>query len=788
MEDQGLPGLRAQYEFVPAGEAVELRLGLRFDPAETELTQAVRDVWLELRDRLFGGTGGTLPSVPVSLVTSLALDPLTLTADGVALRDQFASFVAEVGALPDKVEAAVEAELTFGLAKAAAKTLPGDFGPIEVRLDYGEGGSVTASPKLNGDLGVYPFTAAFEDCWQGFDGGEGRLALFVQRSEPAVFCYVRTGKGSGISLANPKSPEFTYHAVPPLAAVPLMGLVETTDGAAERVEAVDLDGWWALFAETLERLVAVATGDTRDRLVGLRRGLAGAMADRLQSFATASTGDGLKAVRAVFEAALEDDLRSRPTVVGAAVEVGRGGIPSDEPATILSGTAAAPIGIFTGTASFTAVHLKPGTQWLAYAAPPASAGFARQSFPMRFAGDRLESEGATPLDLILHASAETDDLSVDFGLQSAPVPLIGLPAAPAFSASAARASDPPETLGEALAWDVEVVMSAMPAGQDRFAFAIAFDEEAAPASPSSPASSEAFFGALGRAVRFSAGLAAEPGSDSADLFVELAEAVAETLPGWRAPVLDVPTLPGQWRYEFDLGEPPTLVVTREASGTAEPPPWPAVAGYGLPDDAGAIARYQPEAGGEEEAGLQIIVPGFRLLTDRAVRVHGRFIRNRGLAGLAFVYHGAIASSRTLSPSLEWEASQPEPPAASLAAALRALLAVIGEYSKRPYALGLDAGLVQWLEAAGEASLGTRIPLALMPRVAVGGAEGTAVADLAREVAQALASARAGMGPAAAKEEVALTLTLFDEAPTPLARLMVRIPVPDGEAWWQADPA
>ncbi|HYI40453.1 MAG TPA: hypothetical protein VE053_09065 [Allosphingosinicella sp.] len=783
MDDQGLPGLRAHYEFVPAGEAVELRLGLLFDPAEIDLDQTVRSLWLELRDRLVGGTGDKLPPVPVSLVTSLASEPITVTADGGPLREKFASFAGEVAALPDRSRYPVVAELIFTLPRTGVKALPGDVRPVEALLEIG-GRRLAVSPRLDEDAGVRAYAARFEKAWQGFDGGTGRLALAEQGPEAPAYWYVRTGPAGGISLARPEPAEFTNHALAPFATVPLSGTVEQADGAQEMFSAIDLDSWWDSFATAFERLAA--TDGARERLAGIRPRLAGAMAARLVPISETSAVDGVEALRAACEEALAADLRSRPLVISAAVDVSLGEGAAGGPAAVLKGHAFSPVGsLAAGGGSSAAVRLEAGRRTLAFAAPAPLEGSARHDFSVRFEGERIELEGAPPLDLILHASTGTDDFAVDFGPQSVPVPLIGLPAAPVFSAAAAKGPENPETLGEALAWTVEIEISAEPAERDRLALAIAFDEQAEPISPSSPTCSEALFTALGRAFRLSAGLPAKPGPDSIARFAGLAEAVADALPLWRAPAPDVPELPGRWRYEFDWGDRPTLRVAREASGSAPPPPWPTVAGYGLADGTGATARYQPEAGAAAGAGLRIAVPGFRLLTDRAVRIHGRVIRNEGAAGPPFVYHSAIASSQPLAPCPEWQAPRAEPAAASLASALGAILTKIDEDPKRPYALGLETMLVRRLETAGEAALETRIPLVSVPRVTVGGPEGVAIADLTREIAGSLASARAGMGPGSAGEEVALTLALFDEAPahTPLARLSVRIPVPGDDAWW-----
>jgi hypothetical protein len=336
-------------------------------------------------------------------------------------------------------------------------------------------------------------------------------------------------------------------------------------------------------------------------------------------------------------------------------------------------------------------------------------------------------------------------------------------------------------LSAALAWTVEIALPTIPAAQDRLELAVAFEGAAAPVLPPASAAEGSLFGALGRAVRFAGALPAEPAPDSLARFAAFAEAVADALPGWQAPARQAPALPGVWCYAIDFGDLPALSVTRQAPGSARTPPWPEVAGYATPTCEGATARYEAET--DAAPGLRISVPGLRLPADRIVRVHGRIVRNGSLAP-AFVYHSPTESSEAVSPRLEWQAPQPEPPAASLEAALGALLAAVDEESKGPYVLGLETVLVRRLEPAGEAPLEIRFPLALVPGVMVGGEGGVGIAALAREVAGAHSVALGEIDPGPGDEEIALAVTLFDEPPArgPLARLGFRIPV--SGAWWE----
>jgi hypothetical protein len=398
----------------------------------------------------------------------------------------------------------------------------------------------------------------------------------------------------------------------------------------------------------------------------------------------------------------------------------------------------------------------------------------RDEFSIRFEGERIELDGGPSLDLILSASGVGDALALDFGTQAAPVPLIALPA-PAMLSATANGSADAATLAEALAWTLEIELQSMPAGQDG---------RPAPVESPPPEATEPLFTALCRAVRFALELPDGAVPKALEPFAILAEAVADALPAWRKPLPQPEELPGQWRYGLDFGSLPEIVVTRGAAGSGALPLWPELSGYSTPADEGETAFYRPEPGAETGAGLRIAWPGFRLPEQRTVGILGRIKRNAGLANPAFVYPGAI-TRRDAAVHIEWESPRPEPAAASLAAALGAMLAAIEEGSRRPYALGFEAVLVRRPEEADEAPLEVRIPLLLAPPVTIGGPGGAAAADLTREMARALASARAMIDPAAGPEAVGLTVSLFGEAAdrAPLARLSVRFPVPGDAAWW-----
>lgn len=784
MEEWGLPGLQARFEFVPAGETVELRLDLRFDPAKSELTQTARSVWLELRDRLSGATGNT---AAVNLVTSLASTPLTVTADGAGLREQFVDFVSSFAASPAQADPPLAAALAFSLPKAGAATLPGDIFELGVRLEIGPVPVVIALPRLDEDM--IAFVTAFEQAWRGFDGADGRIALAVQdRTEGAAFWCVRAGAKSGIALAVPAQAEIAYYAVPPLSTALLSGTIEADSGAG-RFTAIDLDSWWDSFAAGFDRMESTAgSGEIADRFKRVRAALAIGLASRLLPVAKAELGDGLAEVRSVYEAAAEADLRSRPVVASALVEVSRGAGLSKEPEAVLQGLARTPAGTAsTVTASLAAVRLTQGPQRLAYAIPSFAEDGVRRPSPIRFEAERIERQDALPLRLLPRAPGTTDALGLDFERPSPPMPRIVAPDLPGLSVAAQACGDP-ATLSEALAWSVAVEAWTDFSEQDRLELALGFGEEAETGPQVSPAFYGTLFEALGRAVLAAAAIPDEPDPASVERFAALAESVAQVLAGWPPPVADVRPLPGKWRYAVDFRDLPALIVSREALESGQLPPWPAVSGFVTPASEEGKARFEPKAGAETRSGLRLSFTGLRLLADRVVQVHGRTSRNANIVDSvepAFVYPGKIESSSSLTPWLDWQAQQPEPRAACLEAALVAPLHAIDEHSGAPYFLRLEGALLRRLEVAGGAPLESRIPLALLPAVEMGGSDDPAVADLARKVAAALSGARAGIEPDLGGEEVALTIILSDREParSPLARLELRIPVPGDEAWW-----
>ncbi|HYW16599.1 MAG TPA: hypothetical protein VE891_10685 [Allosphingosinicella sp.] len=787
MDEWGLPGLQARFEFVPAGETVELRLDLRFDPAKAELTQTSRNAWLKLRDRLSGAGGDNARFAAVNLVTSLAPAPLTVTADGAGLREQFVDFVSSFADLPAQADAPAAAALTFSLPKAGVATLPGDIFELDVRLEIGPVPIAIASPRRGEEIDVVDFAAAFEETWQGYDGADGRIALAVEdRPEGAAFWCVRAGAKSGLALAAPKQAEAVHYAVPPLSTSLLSGTIEHDSGTG-RFTAVDLDSWWDSFAAGFERMeLAAGSGEIAGRFKRVRAALAAGLASRLLPLAKAELGDGLAEVRSVYEAAAEADLRSRPVVASALVEVGRGTGPSNDPETVLLGIARTPAGTASAvTASPAAVRLARGPQRLAYTVAPLAEDGVRGPSPIRFEADRIERQDALPLRLLPRAPGETDLLGLDFERSYPPMPRIEAPDLPGLSV-AAKVCGEPATLSDALTWSVEVEARTDFSELDRLELALGFDGEAAAGPQESPAFYGTLFEALGRAVLAARAMPDVPDAASVERFAVLAESVAKVLAGWPPPVADVRPLPGKWRYVLDFRGLPALIVSREAQGSGQLPPWPAISGFVTPASGEGQARFEPEAGAETKPGLRLSFTGLRLLADRAVRVHGRTSRNANLVdsvGPAFVYPGTIESSTNLKPRLDWQAPQPEPRAARLEAALAALLHAIDEPSGAPYILSLEGALLRRLETAAGSPFESRIPLLRVPNMEVGGA--VAVADLARRVAAALSAARAGIEPDLRDEEVALTIGLSDCDParSPLARLEFRIPVAGDETWW-----
>ncbi|MGA9581732.1 MAG: hypothetical protein WBR13_07165 [Allosphingosinicella sp.] len=785
MEEWGLPGLQARYEFVPAGEAVELRLDLRFAPAKSGLSQTARSVWLKLRDRLSSATDDNVRLAAVSLVTSLASTPLTATADGAGLREQFVDFVSSFAALPAEADARLAATLTFSLPKAGAATLPGDIFELDVRLEIGPVPIAIASPPPGEDMD--PFAAAFEEAWQGFDGAGGRIALAVEdRPEGASLWCVRAGAGSGIALAAPAQAEVALYAVPPLSTALLSGTIEGDSGAGQ-FSSIDLDSWWDLFAAGFDRMESAAgSGEIADRFRRVRAALAVALASRLLPVAKAETGDGLAEVRAVYEAAAEADLRSRPVVASALVEVSRGAGLSRGSEAVLRGRARAPSGTESAVAaSPAAVRLAEGRHRLAYALPPPSEGGVRRPSPLRFEAECIERQVAFPLRL-LRAHGRTDGLGLDFLTPSVRTPRIAVPAPPRLSISIPTRGDS-ATLDEALAWSVEIEAGTDFSEQDRLELTLGFGEEAGTDPREDPAFYGTLFEALGRAVLAAGAKPDEPDPASVERFATLAESVAQVLAGWPPPVAEVRPLPGKWRYVVDFRDLPALIVSRAALESGQFPPWPAVPGFVTPASEEAIARLEPEEGAGTGSGLQFSFAGLRLLADRVVQVHGRTSRNANIVDSvepAFVYPGTMESSAGLAPWLDWQSQRPEPRAVRLETSLAALLHAIDENSGAPYLLRLEGASLRRLESDDGAPVESRIPLVLLPGVEMGGPDDLAVADLSREVAAALSAAAAGIGPDLRSEEIVLTITLSDRAPErPLARLEVRIPVPGDEAWW-----
>lgn len=784
MTEWGLPGLQARFEFVQAGEEVELRLDLRFDPGTSGLTRAARNVWLKLRDRLAAGAGDGSPAA-VSLVTSLASAPLTVTADGTGLSERFVDFVSQFAGLPPQADAPVVAALSFSLPKAGAADLQRDIFELDVRLEIGPVPIAIGMPKLDEDRSAVAFAAAFEEAWQGFDGAASRIALAAEdRPEGAAFWCVKAGAASGIALAAPAQADIAYYAVPPLSTTLISGTIPGDHGT-EQLTAIDLDSWWDSFALGIDGVAAaIGPGELGDRFRRVRAALGAHLASRLRPVAQTELGDGLSEVRTVYGAAAQADLRCRVTA-SAAVDVRRGTAVSGEPAAVLHGRAMTWVEeAGEVAASPAAIRLTQGGQRLAYAVPASGEDGARRPSPIRFEAERIERLDDTPLRLLLPAPVVTDSLGLDLERPTAPAPLIRAPAPPLLSVAARTLGDS-ASVGGALAWSVEIETRARFAAQDRLELALGCDGEASTGSPESPAPHGLLFEALGRAVQAAASLPPEPDAAAIERFAALAEAVAEALPSWTPPASDVAALPGKWRYAVDFRDLPALIVSREAQESGPLPPWPAITGFVSPASEEESARYEPDPGAATDPGLRLSFTGLRLLADRSVRVHGRTSRNANIADSvepAFVYPGTIESTLDLRPRLEWQAPQPEPRTERLEAALTALLNAIDEDSGAPYILGLDAGLLRPVKVAG---ISIRIPLLPLPGIEMGGEDGPAVADLAHELAGALSAARAGLDPETPGEEVALTVTLFDREPARLllARLELRIAVPEDRSWW-----
>lgn len=811
MEAETLPGLQALYWFVPGGDAVDLRLSLSFDPSQAGEPATVRRAWLALRDRLAGGDSGR--SETVELVTSLTLETITATVDGVALRERLADFAASVVAgLEEGRDPIGAVELAFGLARGEATISPSDFFQLMALLDLGEGPPdpdgvdpvpdvLLAAPRfVNDDPSA--FAATFEEAWKGFDGGDGviRLALELAPGPPSLWC-VRTGQSCGIGIAASAKPATALLAVPPLSNRPLAGMVRNIDGegADERFEAVDLDAWWEVFAYTFDRLARHEVAQTfffdepPGRLGPVHSALGRALADRLLTLDSHGSPAGLDDARKVFENAAASELSSRPVIGSVAVEVKRGAVVSGEPSALLWGGAATPSGTSVPAHSTAAaLRLDAGEQRLNLALPPVQWDQRSQALPARFVGGSINRPDASPLWL-LGAQGPGDRLALDIDPQPAPAPLIALPRPSSFAGVTAKVSPGADNVSDALRWTVEAEMILSPEIQDRLELTIGF-EARPPARGRACAADGDLFGALARIVRFMESTSwdeEESEPEELDRFADLAAAVAEALPDWRAPAGDVPSMPVGWDYAIDFADLPALTVTRNDPGSDALPPWPALAGFVTPmSEAGRVARYEPEGDGPPASGLRISTTGLRLLGHRTAQLHARIRRNGALTAAidpAFVYHTDIVSSEAGSPSLEWEAPRPQGAEPSLAASLDSLLDPIDEDSGGSYVLGLAAELVRGLPAGDPLEI--RIPLAVLPPVRIGpDEESSSLSEVKQAVARALSEARSRLALEGPDSEIALAVTLsgLDRNRAPLARLHVRIPIADDPTWWTGE--
>jgi hypothetical protein len=786
MNEWGLPGLQARFEFLSAAEQVELKLDLRFDPAQARLTRAGRRGWLELRDRLAGGPDNRLPP-SLTLVTSLASAPLAATSDGQELRSQFVDFLSQLEALSDDSDLPVASALVFSLPRAGAADLPGDIFKLEVRLEIWPVPIAVAEPRVEaGDKTA--FASAFENCWRGFDGGGGRLALASEVSEDEGLWCVRVSAEQGIALSSPAIGR-AHFAVAPLSTLPLYGRVQG-EGESMAMQAIDLDRWWNDFAANLEAMEAAASGRLGDRFERLRAALAAGLASRLLPVVRAPDPSGVAEAHVVCEAALQSRLSRRPLVESAKVEVSRGRRRSDEPETRLWGRAST----WTGTAygaspSLAGMQLEEGPQWLAYA--------LRQDFgsetarALHFKGDRIDRQGYPKLRFLLD-SDESDAFALSLTPRPAIEPLIAVPQQPSLSVACVRAGGDAATLEAALSWSVNVQIAASESRLDRLELAFEFGREGEPIPARTGNAEGALFEALGKAFLFarSTPVDSDPDLDRIERFAGIAEGVAEALATWSEPMANVDPLPGRWRYAVDFRDLPALIVEREGPDC----PWPALDGFaaaGTPD--GDSLRFEPKAeskSGPAAAGsLRLSLAGPKLMGDRQVRVHGRTVRNANLADNvepAFVYHGGSVSVSCAAPSAEWQSPDPEPNEASLEATIASVLGRIDETSGDPYRLGMEAVLIRRLEAGGGESFETRFPLLLLPNISVGGEGDGAIGELGREIARALATARAMVDPGRGVEPMALTITLHDREPEPLARLEFMILGSADPAWWGPD--
>jgi hypothetical protein len=821
MGQQPLPGLRAQYRFVPAGDAVGLRVVVEFDPAEPADRESVLKACGELCGHLAGEAEGK-PPVDVTLVTSVAPKPVASTAEGVPLSEAIIRFVGAIpGSLQEGAPVPSPLELVFELDGLEAADPPGDLFELSVLLDLGAD-TLVASPGLAAEADSDPaaaledFAVDFEQAWDGYDGGGGvlKLAADLETVPPGLWC-VRAGSGKGMSLAIAPSGGTLYHAVPPLSRVLLDGSVDDADGAGsrERFSSVDLDLMWAAFAGELERsaepeLAEAILGVSEaaaDRLALARQAIAGALAARLAPLAAgAPDEEALKAARAVLEEAALATPGCRSPVAAVAVAVGSGATAPGDPVTRLRGRAVTPSegagsegagseGAGEAPGSPAAVIVRAGQQWLAFVAPAAPEGSVEHRFGTRFEGLWLDRSGRA-LRLLLPDRASpggSNPLQLDLGARTAPVPLIAAPPIPALSLSAVGGPAEAATIAEALVWTL-AVETAPPPAQDRLELVVTFDPVEASPAPPPVARPEDLFGALVRAVR---SLSADPlrddRLDAAKLarFADLASNVAEALARWQAPVPDEAALPDGWRYDIERADPPALTVTRRGARPEALPPWPVLPGYAARPASETVARYEPEAELADAGRLQILVSGPRLPGTPRARVHARIRRNGGLGGPPgvnpdFVYVGPQSATEPASPRIEWQARLPEQPAPTLGSALEALFAPIAPETAGGYAIGVEADLVQPLGAGG---METRVPLLLRPVVAIGSGPGaTGLATYRAQLAEALAECGTRLKADRTGAELGLTIALYDDAEgaEPLARLKVRLPAPE-PAWWTA---
>lgn len=800
MGEQTLPGLQAHYWFAPDGDYVELRASLRFDRSEPGAPETL----LALRDRLAGyDTGGW---DAYTLVTSLWKAPVTAVSGGAALVIPIREFVESAVAALDREGDPVSAvELAFSLPKRAAD-LPGDIFELAVAFDLGDGAPrsdrkepppfrLTAQPRRF-DEDVAGFAEAFETAWRSLDGGDGRLRLAAASGAgpPALWC-VRVGGACGISIAAGANEKPLFLAVPPLSARLLAGTVPDVDGRGteERFEGIELDDWWSIFGGGLERLAGAAQGGMLPagaayRIRRTTSFIAGLLADRLRPVAAGGADESaVDQARGYFRTLAQERPGGRPLLCSGRVAVARGDPAQGAPAPLLRGRTASIANDENAGAAGALVPLAAGEQRLLVALPN-SAG-ARLPVPVRIEGGWIERDDGPSL-FLLRAEDPDDALGLELHAPALP-PLLRLPHPPVLASLAATGGPGAVKVGEALRWQVDVELAFTPALQDRLEVVLALEPSAEPDSRAA-ADGGALFEALARLVRFAVeSPMPEKDSDPAALgrYLDLAEAAGRALAQWRATEADVPPMPAGWHYAVDFSDLPALVVTREPWASGQLPPWPSFEGFVTPAAEGDQARYEPEAGGEIQQGLRFAIPGLRLLSHRAVRVHARIQRNGRLAAPAdpaFVLHSDIVSSGLLIPCLDWEATQPEDSAPSLAAALDRVLDSCAEGATADFGIVVGAELVRRIGGDPEVPVEAGIPLVLTPHLRIGSeAAQSTLADLKSGLAAAMAAARSELGTEVDDSALVLAVTLFDEkGDVPLARLRARLPVPkDDLGWW-----